>query len=250
MYYGRFFTWAWIILLGHLAIDEILCNFLKKLRSIPSYILIQLSSLALCFSFPFWQRIELLYDMTLVLALSINLFLIIYLFIFKIENYTWVDKVKKYPVLVIPFTLLPLLSLGSVVYYQQWHFYFSLLILITFGMDSGAWLVGKIWGRKKLWPKVSPNKTLEGFFGGCLVSIFFSGFFWYTMSGAIRLSQVFFLALFGILSQMGDLVQSKIKRQYNVKDSSQLIPGHGGIYDRLDSIMFLAPFFIVSIRYL
>ena len=55
--------------------------------------------------------------------------------------------------------------------------------------------------------------------------------------------------ILGVLSQVGDLVQSKIKRQFGVKDSSQLIPGHGGVYDRIDSLIFLAPFYATVIRY-
>ena len=228
-------------------LDEVLCNFLKKTRNSFSYFLIHTFNLVLCCSFPFWQANKLLLNLVIILAGLINILLAINL-IWKINLLSWV---KQKPLFSIIMVIFPLLALGSVIYHEKtiWIISFCTLLLITIGMDSGAWFFGKFFGRKKLCPKISPNKTVEGLLGGCLVVSLVSGFFWYNIVGSISFKQVIYLVFFGLLSQVGDLVQSKFKREYNVKDSSGLIPGHGGIYDRLDSVIFLAPFFTLLIGY-
>jgi phosphatidate cytidylyltransferase len=116
--------------------------------------------------------------------------------------------------------------------------------------DSFAFLVGKNFGKKKLFPSVSPNKTVEGFFGGMIFSLLaalvinkvyphFSLFHW--MMIALIVSN------FGTI---GDLVVSKFKRQANLKDSGNLMPGHGGILDRLDSLLFASPFVYLYINFI
>lgn len=108
--------------------------------------------------------------------------------------------------------------------------------------DTFAYLVGKTIGKRKLIERISPKKTIEGFLGGALFTIFFSTFIaryflnesvW--VWGGIACVVVVFATL-------GDLVESKFKRSANVKDSGNIMPGHGGILDRLDSVIFVAPF--------
>jgi len=119
---------------------------------------------------------------------------------------------------------------------------FILLMLTTvwFG-DTGAYFVGKTVGRHKLAPLVSPNKTWEGAIGGLLASV-----------GAGALATLYvpdlpwqvalpLSALLGIMGQFGDLAESLVKRAYNVKDSGSIIPGHGGVWDRVDAVVFAAP---------
>ena len=102
--------------------------------------------------------------------------------------------------------------------------------------------------------KISPKKTIEGFFGG-MVGALFASFIFFKFTSITEYSLIFwlFLALLvSVLGTIGDLIQSKFKRLAGVKDSGNIMPGHGGVYDRLDSIIFAGPFiylFIIIINY-
>lgn len=114
--------------------------------------------------------------------------------------------------------------------------------------DSFAYLVGKNFGKQKLFEIISPKKTVEGFLGGlffsCIASYFIATFTeTLDFTGWLILSII--ISVFGTL---GDLIESKFKRQANVKDSGVIMPGHGGLLDRLDSIIFAAPFIYLFLR--
>lgn len=115
-------------------------------------------------------------------------------------------------------------------------------IFIIWATDSGAYFIGKTMGKKKLWPEISPNKTVEGFFGGVLCAIVVSLLFslvTHFNANMIKLAGItIVLSIFG---QIGDLVESAFKRHFNVKDSGNILPGHGGILDRFDSLLFVLP---------
>ncbi len=118
-------------------------------------------------------------------------------------------------------------------------FYVLLLIWTT---DSGAYFVGRKWGRNKLWPDISPKKTIEGSIGGIVAAtivgtIFY--FFFPIFSSYITALLVIIVA--SIFGQLGDLVESALKRHYAVKDSGNVLPGHGGILDRFDSLIYVMP---------
>lgn len=110
--------------------------------------------------------------------------------------------------------------------------------------DTAAYYSGKLFGKHKLCPKVSPKKTIEGSLGGMVGATLFSGIFGIIVSRYTNIMPIYhyFLigALCGIFGQFGDLVASSIKRYVGIKDYSNLIPGHGGILDRFDSIIFSA----------
>lgn len=114
--------------------------------------------------------------------------------------------------------------------------------------DTGAYLVGKNFGKQKLFPSISPKKTVEGFLGGlffaCVASYFIAKFT-ETLDFTNWLILSIIASVFGTL---GDLIESKFKRQAGVKDSGVIMPGHGGLLDRLDSIIFAAPFFYLFLR--
>ncbi len=122
--------------------------------------------------------------------------------------------------------------------------------LITWTNDSFAYLVGKNFGKHKLLERISPKKTIEGFFGGFIFSMlagYLIAIFSNSLSIGIWLIISIIISIFGTL---GDLIQSKFKRQAGVKDSGTIMPGHGGIYDRLDSVIFASPFLYVFLQIL
>jgi phosphatidate cytidylyltransferase len=108
--------------------------------------------------------------------------------------------------------------------------------------DSGAYFIGKATGKTKLWPEISPNKTVEGSIGGVvsalLVAVLFAIFSEINATIFTLMAITVVLSIFG---QIGDLVQSAFKRHFNVKDSGNILPGHGGILDRFDSLLFVLP---------
>ncbi|MGT2757553.1 phosphatidate cytidylyltransferase [Streptococcus ovuberis] len=121
-------------------------------------------------------------------------------------------------------------------------FFALILVWVT---DSGAYLLGRQFGRRRLAPRVSPNKTVEGFLGGLLSAVIFAGIylllFPQVKSGYPYLLMLILVAIFSAFAQFGDLVESALKRHYGVKDSGRVIPGHGGILDRFDSLIFVLP---------
>lgn len=98
-------------------------------------------------------------------------------------------------------------------------------------------------GKRKLWPEISPNKTVEGFIGGIVTAVVLSLVF-QAVTGFLPsyLLVMFITLLLSIFGQLGDLVESALKRHYHVKDSGSILPGHGGILDRFDSFLFVLPF--------
>lgn len=118
-------------------------------------------------------------------------------------------------------------------------------LCIVWATDIGAYMIGRQFGRRKLWPQVSPNKTVEGFLGGIasaiVVAIIFLLVDQTLLSGYSFVKMVVLVALFSVFSQFGDLVESAIKRHFGVKDSGKVIPGHGGVLDRFDGLLFVFP---------
>ncbi len=116
------------------------------------------------------------------------------------------------------------------------------VFILVWSNDTFAYLIGKNFGRRKLLERISPKKTVEGFIGGLIGSISAS-FIIFKYTEYFSLSAWVTLAIIAtFFGTAGDLIQSRFKRQAGVKDSGMLMPGHGGIYDRLDSIIFASPF--------
>ena len=116
------------------------------------------------------------------------------------------------------------------------------LLGIVFAGDVGAYYVGSYLGRHKLAPSISPGKTIEGALGGLAANLITGSLikYFYFPKMSWGLSIVFFLSI-GIVGQGGDLFESKLKRSANIKDSGAILPGHGGILDRIDALLFVAP---------
>ena len=115
--------------------------------------------------------------------------------------------------------------------------------------DSFAYMVGKKFGKQKLFYSISPHKTVEGFLGGllfcCISASIVSRYVDDSISTSNWLTMAIIVSVFGTL---GDLIESKFKRESNVKDSGKIMPGHGGILDRLDSIIFASPYIYLFLK--
>ncbi|WP_373229556.1 phosphatidate cytidylyltransferase [Cohnella sp.] len=121
-------------------------------------------------------------------------------------------------------------------------FWSALTFACIWASDAGAYFVGKAIGKTKLWPSISPNKTIEGAFGGLAVAIITALVFAYFRPEWLAYGQALFIGLTAaVAGQLGDLVQSAYKRFRNIKDSGQLLPGHGGVLDRTDSWLIVFP---------
>lgn len=130
--------------------------------------------------------------------------------------------------------------------------YLVYLLLITIITDTFAYVTGKLIGKNKMCKSVSPNKTWEGFAGGLVFGTLVSTIYYVTVIGyTSNLFKIIILSMtLSILGQLGDLVFSSIKRHYDIKDFGNIMPGHGGILDRLDSIIFVVLSFGIIISYL
>ena len=127
-----------------------------------------------------------------------------------------------------------------------------LIVITAFGTDVMAYFSGYLLGKHKLCPKISPKKTIEGSIGGILGSVILSGIFGYFVMPDLLVHCLIIGVLGGIVSQFGDLTASIFKRKMGIKDYGNLIPGHGGILDRFDSVLFTGPmvyYYIVLIMY-
>ena len=129
----------------------------------------------------------------------------------------------------------------------EWTF---LTISLVWATDMGAYLIGSQFGSHLLAPQVSPKKTVEGALGGLLFSIAVALVFWRIVGGAPWITYIILAVIIGISAQIGDLFESVLKRSAGVKDSGKLIPGHGGILDRFDSLLFALPLVYYGVKLL
>lgn len=143
--------------------------------------------------------------------------------------------------ITLPLILMPLI-------YEEISSIFLLLIFVMiWANDTGAYLVGCSMGRRRLFERISPKKSWEGFWGGMVFTVVVSVLFYSVFEDAVPddLRTLPFFIILGIVVSLfatfGDLVESMIKRSLGVKDSGNLIPGHGGILDRIDSMLFVIP---------
>jgi phosphatidate cytidylyltransferase len=171
----------------------------------------------------------------------------------------WVRGTSRKPLVALSLTIAGVVypSLVTYMYPIRYHDYavgplagtvlLMLPILLTWATDTGAYAFGRMFGRHKLIPSVSPGKTIEGAIGGIVVAIIVA---WVYVTFVLRpyahlamlpLWTTVFAIVLSIVGQSGDLAESLFKRDVGVKDSSNLLPGHGGILDRFDSLFFVLP---------
>ncbi len=231
-----------IAFLGFISIREFL-NLLKFNNSIIYLLFFGLILL------PFYSLNLFFINFLLVLSLSGSIQLLFNLFSKK-KNYPS-NKIQKFDIciryLLLSFAFLILLPFINGVYQES---VILTLIIFIWVNDSLAFFVGKNLGKRKLFESVSPKKTVEGFFGGVLFSLI-TAFLLSFFCDFLSLNNLIVVSLIAsILGTTGDLVESKFKRQAYTKDSGNIMPGHGGILDRLDSLLFVAPFVYLYIHYL
>lgn len=147
----------------------------------------------------------------------------------------------------------PYISLGAGAInwlYETSGFPIALLFfLAVWSVDIGGYFVGSTLKGPKLAPKISPNKTWSGLIGGVLLAVLVTGGLVYYFTGTQLLLYVCLLsAAVAVVAQIGDLIESAIKRHLGLKDSSNLIPGHGGMFDRVDGLIFSAPMLYLALQ--
>ncbi|RLD30001.1 MAG: phosphatidate cytidylyltransferase [Bacteroidetes bacterium] len=226
-------------------------NKLIQLKGAVSYILF----IVLYLSFAYWQlalvsnegfneAIQILH----VLTIFVQLFLIRDLFSEKALP-LFITKRYINTTLYLSSAFIFIILIAN--YYESFNPNILLgAFILVWVNDSFAFLIGKNFGKQKLFPRISPKKTVEGFLGGlffsCVASYFVAEFTG-TLNSTNWLIMSVIISVFGTL---GDLIESKYKRQAKVKDSGVIMPGHGGLLDRLDSIIFAAPFIYLFLRIL
>ncbi len=168
------------------------------------------------------------------LASQIFCFILISICLLKLTDISIV-KVISLLYVTSSFVFLNKMSQGS-----EFISFIFFIVFFTMLVDISAYFIGSLIGGPKILPKISPNKTVAGCIGGLVVPIFFCTIIFFKNS---NISNIIYLSLlFSFISQIGDLIESGFKRYCCVKDSSNIIPGHGGLLDRLDSIFALIIF--------
>ena len=161
------------------------------------------------------------------------LVLLIYILIF-IEVYLYFKLYKFLPILYIfiSFIFFITIDFDKIIFLN-----FNLFLLIVISFDIFSYILGKKFGKKNL-TKISPNKTYEGLFGGVFTSISLSLLFAYIFEIPVNMKLIFYILLIISSAFIGDIIESYFKRKNYLKNSSEFIPGHGGVFDRFDSFLF------------
>ena len=174
-----------------------------------------------------------------------HLTLLLLCFLLTIELVKVTSQLNIFFWIQIFFILLLVLFLPA---FEKFRQLFFLGIMISVLTDAGAYYIGKTIGKTKIFPSTSPNKTLEGVIGGSFFCVtFLSVLFWYfpllfTLNTNLTVF-IFLIFISSLASIVGDYLQSKFKRTQGVKDSGNILPGHGGLSDRLDSHLVTLPVF-------
>ena len=191
------------------------------------------------------------YAITVILIITIlsSLFLIYQLYNKTDINYKNDRSKLGMTIRYLIFSLVFLLLLPF--YKEEYQPYLILNILVLIWVnDSFAFLVGKNFGKTKLFVSVSPKKTIEGFVGGLIFSLIAAFIISKYLTIFSTINWMIIAAIVSIIGTIGDLIESKFKRQANIKDSGNIMPGHGGMLDRLDSLLFAAPFVYLYINFI
>ncbi|RYG53039.1 MAG: phosphatidate cytidylyltransferase [Chitinophagaceae bacterium] len=177
-----------------------------------------------------------------VLLLTLFISVRLFIWLFSLQP-GMVDTQAKY-VNLIGYVILPMVIISWIPYITGDFQPLQLLCIfvLIWANDTFAFLFGKGFGKRKLFERVSPKKTVEGFIGGWLMALVFSVMVALYLAQEPVFKWMVIATIVSFFGTIGDLIESKFKRSAGVKDSGNIMPGHGGILDRLDSIIFVAPF--------
>lgn len=151
----------------------------------------------------------------------------------------------------IAYIFIPFFLLSMIAEHPYLELYVMLFFVIVWSSDSLAYFSGKYIGKNKLWPSISPKKTIEGLIGGIIGAVIIALIFSHVAMKNGASWQIAFLAAFtALFTTAGDLVESKFKRNMEIKDSGNMLPGHGGILDRFDGVLLAAPVYFLLIYFL
>ena len=170
------------------------------------------------------------------------IFFIYFLIIFEV--FIYFQKFKIIPLIYIFISLLFFLNIEFSI---NNLINFNLFLLTVISFDIFSYIIGKSYGKNKL-IAISPNKTIEGLLGGIIFSLFFSFLFFLFFKIEINFKLLLFIIVIIFTAFLGDIIESFYKRKNNLKNSSELIPGHGGVFDRFDSFLFSIIFYSVSLN--
>lgn len=217
----------------------------KRLTELKGYYIF-IAYLALWWAYIYLVKDKALITLLMLLTLTVNIALLSFLFSKKERPFNYLQKF-----------IVALFYIGggciflTMIPYKDNEFAKFLIMgifILIWVSDTFAYLVGKTLGRTKLYPSISPKKTVEGSLGGLFFSLI-AAFFLAQYETSISLNQWLILAtVIVITGGLGDLLESKFKRIAGVKDSGAILPGHGGILDRLDSLVFAAPFAYLTLN--
>ncbi|MCL6268022.1 phosphatidate cytidylyltransferase [Flagellimonas myxillae] len=217
----------------------------KRIVHLKNYY-VYVAYLALWWAFIYFVEDKLLITALMFLTITVDLALLAFLFSKQSQTFNTLQKF-----------LIAVLYLGggciflTMIPYKQDSFSQFLIMgifILIWVNDTFAYLVGRSIGRTKLYPSVSPKKTVEGSLGGLIFALV-AAYFLAKYETSLDLMQWMILAtVIVIAGSLGDLLESKFKRVAQVKDSGAILPGHGGIWDRLDSLVFAAPFAYLTLN--
>lgn len=231
--YGKLPLLIMAYLLAIVALKEVLNMKNIKLYSLPGII----SVIALCLIMSPEKSKLVALDYQVPFLILISLIMLSYTVMSK-NRFNFVDA--AFCMLAVAY-----IGIGFMYFYETRNnglIYILFALLIVWVTDTGAYIFGRLFGKNKLWPEISPNKTIEGFVGGILSSTIIAIIFSINYDMPLSILPLILVTwLFSMFGQLGDLVESALKRHFDVKDSGNLLPGHGGILDRFDSFIFVLP---------